>query len=146
MLALFVVGAATSFAADLNMGTWKLNEAKSKIGAGAPKGNTVVYEPAGDAVKVTVDGTDSGGTATHSEWTGKFDGKYYPLTGDPNADSRSAKKVNDHTLAVSSKKADKVVSTGHIVVSPDGKTRTLTISGTNAAGKKYTSTAVYDKQ
>ena len=146
MLALFVVGAATSFAADVNMGTWKLNEAKSKIGAGAPKGNTVVYEPAGDAVKVTVDGTDSGGTATHSEWTGKFDGKYYPLTGDPNADSRSAKKVNDHTLAVSSKKADKVVSTGHIVVSPDGKTRTLTISGTNAAGKKYTSTAVYDKQ
>ncbi len=146
MLALFVVGAATSFAADVNIGTWKLNEAKSKIGAGAPKGNTVVYEPAGDAVKVTVDGTDSGGTATHSEWTGKFDGKYYPLTGDPNADSRSAKKVNDHTLAVSSKKADKVVSTGHIVVSPDGKTRTLTISGTNAAGKKYTSTAVYDKQ
>ena len=145
-LALFAVGVAVSFAADVNMGTWKLNEAKSKIGASAPKGDTVVYEPAGDSVKVTVDGTDSSGSPIHSEWTGKFDGKYYPLSGDPNADSRSAKKTNDHTLAVSSKKGDKVVSTGHIVVSPDGKTRTLTISGTNAAGKKYTSTAVYDKQ
>jgi hypothetical protein len=146
MLALFIVGVATSFAADVNMGTWKLNEAKSKIGAGAPKGNTVVYEQAGDDVKVTVDGTDSSGSPIHSEWTGKFDGKYYPLSGDPNADSRSAKEINNHTLAVSSKKGDKVVSTGRIVVSPDGKTRTLTISGTNLAGKKYTSTAVYDKQ
>jgi len=40
------------------MGTWKLNEAKSKIGAGSPKNSTVVYEAAGDSVKVTVDGTD----------------------------------------------------------------------------------------
>jgi hypothetical protein len=146
ILALFAVGVAVSFAADVNMGTWKLNDAKSKIGAGSPKGNTVVYEPAGDSVKVTVDGTDGSGSPTHTEWTGKFDGKYYPVTGDPNADSRSAKQINDHTLAVSSKKGDNVVSTGRIVVSPDGKTRTLTIRGTNATGKKYTSTAVYDKQ
>jgi len=145
-LVLFAIGVAVSFAADVNLGTWKLNEAKSKIGAGAPKGETVVYEAAGDEVKVTVDGTDTGGKPIHTEWTGKYDGKYYPLTGDPNADSRSAKKINDHKLAVSSKKGDNVVSTGRIVVSPDGKSRTLTLSGTNAAGKKYTSTAVYDKQ
>jgi ribosomal protein L21E len=59
------------------MGTWKLNEAKSKIGAGSPKNTTVVYEATGDDVKVTVDGTDGDGKPVHSEWTGKYDGKDY---------------------------------------------------------------------
>jgi len=38
------IGVAVCFAADAFMGTWKLNEAKSKIGAGSPKNSTVVYE------------------------------------------------------------------------------------------------------
>ncbi len=140
------VGAAVCFADDPHMGTWKLNEAKSKIAAGAPKITTVVFEAAGDSVKVTVDGTNGDGTPLHSEWTGKFDGKDYPVTGDTNADTRSYKKVNDRTLASTNKKGDKVTVTGRSVVSADGKTRTLTLSGTDAKGKKYTSTAVYDKQ
>ena len=57
-LLLCFVCAAVCRADDLNLGTWKLNEAKSKIGAGAPNLTTVVYEAAGDSVKVTVDGTD----------------------------------------------------------------------------------------
>jgi len=46
---------------DVNMGTWKLNEAKSKIPAGAGKNTNVVYAMAGDSVKVTVDGVDGTG-------------------------------------------------------------------------------------
>jgi hypothetical protein len=46
-------------------------------------------------VKVTVDGTDGEGKALHSEWTGKYDGKDYPVTGDPISDARSYKKIND---------------------------------------------------
>src|SRR5215471_3520260 len=82
-LALCFFGAAVCFAADPQMGTWKLNEAKSKFSPGVPKLHTVVYETAGDNVKVTVDGTDKDGKSTHNEWTGKFDGKDYPVTGDP---------------------------------------------------------------
>ena len=145
-LALCFVGAAVCFADEPQMGTWKLNEAKSKIAAGSPKLTTVVYEAAGDSVKVTVDGTDGDGKPTHNEWTGKFDGKDYPVTGDPNADTRSYKKVNDHTLAFTNKKGDKVTISGRAVVSADGKTRTVTLTGTDSKGKKYTSTAVYDKQ
>ena len=74
-LAMCVAGATTSFAADPQMGTWKLNEAKSKFSAGATKNSTVVYEAAGDNVKVVVDGVDGTGQKIHSEWTGKFDGK-----------------------------------------------------------------------
>src|SRR5712692_1388404 len=140
------VGAAMCFAADPQMGTWKLNEAKSKIGEGSPKLTTVVYEAAGDSVKVTVDGTDGDGKPLHSEWTGKYDGKDYPVTGDPNTDTRSYKKVNDHTLTFTNKKGDKVTISGRAVVSADGKTRTVTITGTDSKGKKFTSTAVNDKQ
>jgi hypothetical protein len=134
------------FADEPVMGTWKLNEAKSKIAAGSPKLTTVIYEAAGDSVKVTVDGTDGEGKPTHNEWTGKFDGKDYPVTGDASTDTRSYKKVNDHTLAFTNKKGDKVTISGRTVVSADGKTRTSTITGTDAKGKKYTSTAVFDKQ
>lgn len=54
------VGLTQCFAQDALTGTWKLNEAKSKLAAGMPKNHTVVYEATGDNVKVTVDGTDPG--------------------------------------------------------------------------------------
>jgi hypothetical protein len=145
-LAFCFLGAAVCFAADTFIGTWKLNEAKSKFGAGSPKLTTTVYEAAGDSVKVTVDGTDGDGKPTHTEWTGKYDGKDYPVTGDPNADTRSYKKVNDNTLAFVNKKGGKVTISGRGVVSADGKTRTVTLHGTDSKGNKYTSKAVYDKQ
>ena len=145
-LALCFVGVAVVFADDANMGTWKLNEAKSTFAAGATKNSTVVYEAAGDSVKVTVDGTDKDGKPTHNEWTGKFDGKDYPVTGDPITDARSYKKIEDHTLGLTGKKDGKVVTTGRIVVSADGKTRTVNTSGTDSMGKRMKSTAVYDKQ
>jgi hypothetical protein len=139
--------AVLCFAANEAMlGTWKLNEGKSKFAAGAVKNNTVTYEAAGDSIKVTIDGTAPDGTPLHSEWTGKFDGKDYPSTGNPNEDMRSAKQVNDRTLDVTSKKGGKVVLTAHVVMSADGKTRTVTTHATDAKGKKITSTAVYDKQ
>jgi hypothetical protein len=89
-LLLCVVAAPTCFAINnANIGTWKLNEAKSKLGPGAPKDHTVVYEAVDDSVRVTTDGVDKDGKPTHSEWTGKFDGKDYPVTGDPSSDARS---------------------------------------------------------
>lgn len=141
-----LAGAAVCLAADANMGTWKLNEAKSKIGAGAAKNHTVVYEAAGDNVKVTVDGMDADGKATHNEWTGKFDGKDYAVTGDATSDMRSYKRVDDHTLTFTATKGGKVTMTGRVVISADGKTRTVTTTVTDASGKKINSSAVYDKQ
>jgi hypothetical protein len=145
LVALFV-GATVCLADDPNMGTWKLNEAKSKFGPGATKNTTVVYEAAGDSVKVTVDGVDGAGNAIHSEWTGKFDGKSYPVTGDPTSDMRSYRQINNHTLALTGKKDGKVTVTGRIVVSANGRTRTVTTTGTNSKGKRASSRAVYDKQ
>ncbi len=146
-LALCFVGVAMCFAADADMmGTWKLNEAKSKISPGAPKNSTVVYEPAGDNVKVTIDGTDKDGKPTHNEWTGKFDGKDYPVKGDPNQDARSVTKIDDRTYGFNVKKSGKVNISGRIVLAADGKSRTVTTTGTDSKGNKVNSTSVYDKQ
>ena len=117
-----------------------------EIQPGRSKNTSVVYEAAGDSVKVTVDGVGADGKPTHNEWTGKFDGKDYPLTGDPTADTRSYKKIDARTMELSNKKGGKPVVTGKITVSADGKSRTVAVSGTDASGKKVTSTAVYDKQ
>jgi len=135
-----------SFAQSPQMGTWKLNEAKSKIPAGFMKNTTVVYAAEGDKVKVTTDGADADGKPMKTEWVGNFDGKDYPLTGDPTADSRSYEKVSDRELTLANKKAGKPTTTGKIVVSADGKSRTLKVKGTDAHGKKISSTAVYDKE
>ena len=144
--ALCFAGTALSFAQSPQMGTWKLNEAKSKIPAGMVKNSTVIYAADGDNVKVTTDGTGSDGKPMHTEWTGKFDGKEYPLTGDPTADSRSYKTVNEHELEIASKKSGKETNKGKVVVSKDGKTRTLHMTANDAAGKKVSGVSMYDKQ
>ena len=145
-LAVFFAGVVVYAADDPNMGTWKLNEAKSRFSPGSTKNQTVVYEAAGDQVKVTVDGVDGNGQPTHNEWTGKFDGKYYAVTGDPTSDTRSYRRINSRTLALTAKKGSKITLTGRITVSANGKTRTVTTTGKNASGKIMHNTAVYDKQ
>jgi len=145
-LAALFLGATVCLADDPHMGTWKLNEAKSKFGPGATKNHTVVYEAAGDSVKVTVDGVDADGNAIHSEWTGKFNGRFYPVTGDPASDSRSYRRINKRTMALTGKKDGKVNLTGRIIATANGRTRTVTATGTNSKGKKVSNRAVYDKE
>jgi len=140
------IAALALYAADPNLGTWKLNESKSKLAPSGAKNTLVVYTAVGDSVKVTVDGVDWKGKTFQAEWTGKFDGKDYPLKGDPLGDSWSYTKVDARTLALTAKVGDKTIYTSKIVVSPDGKTRTVTSSATDDQGKKYSTTAVYDKQ
>jgi hypothetical protein len=134
------------FAADPQMGTWKLNEAKSKFTPGIRKNTMVVYEAAGDQVKVTSNGVDAKGKSTHNQWTGRFDGKNYPVTGDPDSDARSYKKINDRTLGLTIWNHGIVTGTGRIAVSADGKSRAVISSGTTAKGKQFKNTAVFDKQ
>jgi len=144
-ISLVFVSAALGFQNNPQMGTWKLNEAKSKF-AGKARNQTVVYEQTGDQIKVTVDGVDETGAAVHSEWTGKFDGKDYPVTGDATSDVRSYRMINKNTLSLRGKKGGKVTLNGRIVFSRDGKSRTVTTTATNAQGKKVRNVAVYDKQ
>jgi hypothetical protein len=147
-LAFCLLAGAACFAADPQMGTWKLNEAKSKITPGTLKNTTVTYKSmfGNGKVNVSSDGIDGTGKPVHSDWTGKFDGKDYPVTGDPNSDARSYTRVNDRTLELTVKKGGKVIVTGRIVISADGKIHTAIVSGTTPKGEKFKNIAVYGKQ
>ena len=95
-----ILAAGALYAADPMEGTWKLNESKSKLTRGTSKNTKVVYDSRliRDKVTVTGDGVDADGKPVHSEWKGRFNGKDYEVTGDPNSDMRSYTKVNDQTL------------------------------------------------
>jgi hypothetical protein len=134
-------------AADTEVGTWKLNPAKSKYDPGpGPKSSTVKIEAQGDGIKYTSDGVDAEGNSVHVEFSAKYDGKDNPVTGSPTADTIALKRIDANTTEGVTKKAGKVVGTARAVVSKDGKTRTLTGKGKNAQGQDTSFTAVYEKQ
>ena len=140
------MGAASCFAANAHMGTWKLNEAKSKIASVMGKNLTVVYAEMKDKMKVTVDGVDKDGKPTHAVWEGMADGKAYKTKGNLAWDAAAYKAVNNHTYEITTMKGGKVFTHGKSTVSADGKTRTVAINGTDAGGKKFSGKVVYDKE
>jgi hypothetical protein len=134
-------------AADHHSGTWKMNPAKSTYSPGpAPKSVTVKIDSDEDGIKITSDGIDSAGNPTHVEYTAKYDGKDYPITGVPNADTVAVKRIDASTIQSTVKKADQVVMTVTSVLSKDGKTRTSTFKGKDPQGADVNNVVVYDKQ
>jgi hypothetical protein len=134
-------------AADPQSGTWKMNPAKSNYSPGpAPKSITVRIDVDGDNIKLTSEGIDAAGNPTSIEYTAKFDGKAYPVTGVPNADTVTLKRIGTNTVESTVKKGDQVVTIVTSVVSKDGKMRTSTFKGKDAQGNDVHNVVVYDKQ
>lgn len=134
----FSVGAQ---APDPFAGSWKLDVAKSKLAGPAPKSVTVTIERMGAARKVAVDSVDA--ADAHLKWgyTSGLDGKDAPVTGNPAFDTVSGTETSPRDVAITYKKAGKVVSTLKSVVSADGKTLTVTTT----AGES-TTVQVYTKR
>jgi hypothetical protein len=131
------------------MGTWKVDVAKSTYSPGPPpKSNASKWEPAeGGATKITIDGIDGQGQATHTEIIMKFDGKDYPLKGAPSAKTtRAYKRIDDRTFEYVEKVDGKETVTFRSVASRDGKTRTATTTGKDVQGRTVNNVAVWVKQ
>ncbi len=154
--ALVVVGAGFLVAAlaapafaqppDPWVGTWRLNSAKSKYSPGpAPQSSRVTIAATPGGIKQTTRTEPLTGPATVAEVSAAFDGKDYPVTGNPNADMQAFTKIDSHSYQIVSKKGGKVTITSKVVVSPDGKTRTTTQTGTDAQGRTVNNTIVYEK-
>jgi len=146
ILAIGFAGEVVCLAQNAQVGTWRLNEARSKLSPSGPKDTKIVYETVGDAVRVTVDGVERDGKRTHNEWIGKFNGRDYPVTGDPNSDMRSYTRIDDRTLGLNIRKGGDDIISGRIQISPNGKTCTVTVRGADPTGKKFRSVSVYDRQ
>jgi hypothetical protein len=145
-LAAVSAAAVSAQGADPMVGTWKLNVAKSKYSPGpAPKAQTVVISGTDQARKLVVDVTPATGTVQHWEVSGAS-GVDLPVTGtNPNADTYVFKRVNPTTIEAQYKKGGKPTIKQTAAVSADGKTLTVTASGTDATGKAVDNVAVLEK-
>jgi hypothetical protein len=152
MFALVVISVlvltAVVMAADNNVGTWTLNLAKSNYSPGpTPKSQTLKIEAWGDdGVRYAADGVGADGKPTHTEFEAKYDGKDYPFKGNPDADRLSYKRIDANTLEATTTLKGKNTTAIKVVVSADGKTRTVTQTGTNAQGQALNITSVYERQ
>lgn len=143
---LLLAASLTLAAADLTVGTWKLNAAKSKMEPGPlPKSVTSVITMDGDWVVNKTESVSPDGKATSSTNKYKMDGKEYPYKSFLGEGMLSIKKVDDHH-AEGTIKLGKNSIAAKLVYTKDGKTRTLTGHGTDAAGKAVHYTMVYDRQ
>jgi hypothetical protein len=146
---LVVVFATSAFAADDPfVGTRKLNVAKSKLPSSlSPKSQTNVDELRNDGSYRSVqDGIDANGKTFHSELIWKSDGKAYPITGDPIADTIAFKRINARTHEYVISRDGKQVMSGKTVVSKNGKTFTQTHRQKDQKGQDARSTFVFEKQ
>jgi len=127
-------------------GTWKLNPAKSKFSPGpAPKSMTITYSAAGFGMKIVADVVPAEGAPQHWVMTPMYDGADHPVTGNPDADTISIRRISDTKGESTFKKAGKVVAINVRTLSADGKTLTIETRGTTADGKPRHDVVVYDK-
>jgi hypothetical protein len=145
---LMVAVLATAQPKDPFVGDWHLNIAKSKYSPGPPpKSQAATYETAGQGYKVSVKIEPASGSAQEWSYRSNLDGQDTPITGNnPNADTIAVKRIDAHTLESVMKKGGKVTTTQRNVVSADGKTRTVTTTGTDGQGQKVNNVAVLEKQ
>jgi hypothetical protein len=151
ILTVFVMvvgGTALAQSSNVEVGTWKLNLAKSKYKAGrAPKRATHKIESAGAGIKTIVDGVSGDGTVRHYEFTANYDGKDHPLVGNSaNGDMIAFTRINATTTQAVTKHGGQVAVTMTLVVSSDAKTLTITSTGTNVFGQAFNNVSVYDRQ
>ena len=138
---------ATAQSKDPFVGSWRLNAAKSKYSGPAPKSVTSTYEAAGKGYRISVRNEPASGPVQQYSYTSNLDGMDVPVTGNnPNADTIAIKRIDATTLELVSKKAGKVTVTQRNVMSADGKSRTVTTTGTDAQGQKVNNVAVFEKQ
>jgi hypothetical protein len=148
-LATTVLGGTTlAQSGDPNVGTWKLNVAKSNFSPGTElKSGTLKIEPAGAGVKLVADLAYADGTARHYDYTANYDGKDTPVTGNNiNGEVIALTQVDANTTRTVYKKGGKVTVTQTTVVSSDGKTRTTTSKGTNTLGRAVDNVTVTERQ
>ena len=129
-------------------GTWRANLSKSKYDPGPPPKvpNTIKWERASGGWRFTTDGVDDKGQKVHTETLEKDDGSEAPVKGATNPTTRVFKRIDDRTYEDRDTVNGKPTVSRRLVVASDGKTLTVTTTGTNAQGQKVNNVTLYEKQ
>jgi hypothetical protein len=107
-------------------------------GGPQPKGETVVIEQIDGGLKVN--------SSAGFQYTAKYDGKDYPMTGSSAANSVVLRRIDANTIETIRKRDGKVVTSNITFISRDGKTRSNVFQGRSAQGEPITWIAVFDKE
>jgi len=137
---------ATLWADDPFIGTWNMNPSKSTFSYPAPKRFTMIVKAVQGELECIEDVITAEGKVIRRSYRGKYDGKDYPLKGDPTMDTISFTPIKENKSTYVIKKSGKEVLRGESVVSEDGKTWIDTGSGNDARGKAYTFTIFMERQ
>ena len=148
ILAASVAGARAQAERAPWLGTWQLVPPKSTSRFDSPpyKKVTSRLESWEDGLKVTYDMVRTRGGIVHMEWTGRFDGKDYPVQGVDYVLTNAYRPIDGRSYEIVIKRDGQVAATAVAVVSPDGGTLTVTTAEKDATGKTITTAAVYRKQ
>lgn len=114
----------------------------------APRYKRVItrIEPWQDGLRVTYDMVGIRGGITHTEWTGRFDGKDYLMQGLDYVMTNAYRKVDARSYEIVIKVDGAISATAQVVVSPDGRTLQVSTEQKTGDGKTSKTTAIYEKQ
>lgn len=144
LVAMFAVVSAQN---GVPNGNWKLNVAKSKGSPTVPfKSAMLVIHPVGPATMTMIESEGADGAKLNWSYTGPYDGKDVPISGNPAFDTALRKSVNATTTETTFKKSGKVVAVNTNVLSADGKTLTVTTKGVDEQGRPVNSVLVFERQ
>jgi hypothetical protein len=131
---------------DPLVGTWQLNRDKSSFEPGpGPKGQMRIYAHSGDSEKLTARGVGADGKPTLVQYTARYDGKDYPVTGSAGGDHISLRRIDEYTTESTEKRDGKPTIVATRTVSKDGKTLTVVHKGTSPSGQAINHRMVFDK-
>jgi hypothetical protein len=105
--------AAAGAGAHATSGSWQ----QSSMGDISDAGRTVAYESAGDHFRMHANG---------QSYDARFDGKEYPVAGDPGHTRVTLKKVDANTIEEIDHRMGKVTDEIRLATSADGKSMTIT--------------------
>ena len=128
-LALLVPQAAGAASPDAKLwnGTWHLNAAKSKFAAQTKElSETRTYDVSGGKLTMKSSSKNASGKELNFSDSAAWDGKTYPMVGNPNADSISLTAVSGRQVKANSRMHGKLMVQSTATVSADGKHLTLT--------------------
>jgi opacity protein-like surface antigen len=129
-LALAIPQAASAAAppnAKLWNGTWHLNVAKSKWASAAKEqSESRTYSVSGDKITMKSSSKDLSGKPMNFSYSATWDGKWYPMPGNPNADRISLTAASERQINAKSTLHGKQAADSTATISADGKHLTLT--------------------
>jgi hypothetical protein len=107
---------------------------------------TLKFEAVEGGIKLTSHTVDAAGQSIEGGYVSKFDGTDVPWQGNPEADTASAKRVNDNNYQNLWKKDGKVTINSKVIVSADGKTLTVVQTGRNAKGMPIENIEMFSRE